>query len=91
MDTTEWDKFFKRAEEEYDCLKDGEVNRFTLEEALMKLYQTSDDLKLISTIISKDDSSIELKALMGAIADMHTARCDAAFDVFEVLVKEEQV
>jgi len=68
-------------------------NRFDLEESLIALSQTSDDLDLITDRLIESDTGSTTDAianLLIGLSALHTYRCEKAFAVFEEMVINDQ-
>jgi len=61
------------------------MNRFDLEDAIMKLWQTTDDLNLVCGSLSEDSEDGILNKLNG-IAELHDLRVKKVWEIFENLV-----
>ena len=74
--------------------KTGTVDRFDLEEAIMRCWQTADDLSFLTeqmfdapTPMSEDET---LNVLIG-LSTLHSARCQRLFDVFEAMLESDAI
>jgi hypothetical protein len=67
-------------------------DRFDLEQALMACWQTVDDLKLLSEMVTEDalDTDKIANAVMG-IELLHEMRCKKTMDIFEHVVSNGEL
>lgn len=61
------------------------MNRFDFEDAITKLWQTTDDLNLVCGSLSEDDEDGILNKLTG-IAELHDLRVQRVWEIFENLI-----
>ena len=64
-------------------------NRFDLEEEIMNIWQTEDDLDAVVHRMMKNPDPIpnkEIANLLIAVSKLHDLRCQKLFDVFEKMV-----
>ena len=72
-------------------------DRFTLEENIMEVWQTSNDIRLIvkqfqESYHPKQHSALLVKLFtsLSGLEELHSLRCQRLMDTFEVLVHEDQ-
>jgi hypothetical protein len=67
-------------------------DRFDLEQAFMMCWQTVDDLKLLSEMVTEDalDTDKIANAVMG-IELLHEMRCKKTMDIFEHVVSNGEL
>jgi len=64
---------------------------FDLEESIMNVWNTKDDLNAITSRMLDDPdpmSEDEISNLLIGLAEMHNIRCKKLFDVFETMIHE---
>ena len=67
-------------------------DRFDLEEEIMKVWQTEDDLDAVVHRMMEDPDPIpnkEIANLLIAVSKLHDLRCQKLFDVFEKMVQDK--
>ena len=68
-------------------------DRFDLEESLMVLAQTSEDLDLITDRLIESDTGSTTDAIanvLTGLSSLHTCRFEKAFDIFEEMLMNNQ-
>ena len=66
-------------------------NRFDLEEEIMNIWQTEDDLDAVVHRMMKNPDPIpnkEIANLLIAVSKLHDLRCQKLFDIFEKMVND---
>ena len=73
-----------------------QYDRFNLEEELMKVWQTKDDLDAIAERLHDDPddplwlmTQAEMGNLLIGLSELHETRCKKLWKVFETIVKEK--
>lgn len=61
------------------------MNRFDFEDAITKLWQTTDDINLVCGSLSGEDEDGILNKLTG-IAELHDLRVQRVWEIFENLI-----
>lgn len=66
------------------------MDRFTMEEAIMSMYNIADDVKFIMEkhIDSKEFTPDELFNILYGVAELHFAKVANLMDMFETFVKQ---
>ena len=67
-------------------------DRFDLEEEIMNIWQTEDDLDAVVHRMMEDPDPIpnkEIANLLIAVSKLHDLRCQKLFDVFEKMVQDK--
>ena len=67
-------------------------NRFDLEEEIMNIWQTEDDLGAVVHRMMEDPDPIpnkEIANLLISISKIHDLRCQKLFDIFEKMVMDK--
>jgi hypothetical protein len=65
------------------------MNRFDLEDQIMKCWNTKDDVSLLAeSILDSNLDADEISNALIGIAQLHELRCKKLFDTFEYLISK---
>ena len=68
-------------------------DRFNLEAEIMSVWNTKDDLELITSRIMDDPDPMtedDITNVLIGLSELHDIRCKKLFNVFETMVKERR-
>lgn len=71
-----------------------EKNRFDLEEAIMAVWSTQEDIQIVfEKFYDKHESMTadDMANLLLGLKALHTARCEKLWDIFEFLVEKRVI